>query len=87
MTTPDSIHDIVCQVIAEVIVDGGRQVDSIDGKHNLREDLQLDSLDLAVIVVRLAEKLGVDPFRQRRRPVRIVADFVDAYVEALSSTP
>ena len=66
MRTSDSTHDTVCEVIAQVMAESGRQASAIEDSHALRQELQLDSLDLAVIVVRLEEKLHVDPFRHQR---------------------
>ena len=84
MTTRHETHSTVCEVIAEVIADGGRPPNTIEDSQTLRQDLALDSLDLAVIVVRLEQKLDADPFRRRRRQVRTVGDLVDAYFEELS---
>jgi acyl carrier protein len=45
----------------------------------LADQLRIDSLDLAVIVVELERKTGRDPFRQFSGSVRTVGDLVAMY--------
>jgi acyl carrier protein len=46
-------------------------------------DEELDSLDLAIVVVTLEEELGVDPFREGREGVRTFGELVSAYIHTL----
>ena len=84
MTLRESTTDTICQAIAEVMREAGRIAPVIHREAAIREDLALDSLDLAVVVIRLQQQLGVDPFRQQRRRVRTVDDLVAIYDEALA---
>jgi len=74
-----NLRPIVCETIRQVLQDSGREAGDISADDTLREGLQLDSLDLAVVVVRLEQCLGVDPFRQHRQPVHTVRDLIRAY--------
>ena len=78
-----SIQQTVHEVLAQVLRDAGREVPPIDGDATLGETLKLDSLDLAVVVVQLESRLGVDPFRQQAQPVRTVGDLVTVYESAV----
>ena len=55
--------NIIFAAINEVLDESGRdQVRSIERGTSLRNDLGLDSLDLAVLTVKIEAKLGVDVF-------------------------
>ena len=55
--------DIVVRIINEVLEESGRDLlTSITRGTLLRNDLGLDSLDLAVLTVKIEAKLGVDVF-------------------------
>ena len=58
-----STLQIVQAIIGDVLEESGRQLlSNIDLKTRLRIDLDLDSLDLAVLTVKLEAKTGVDVF-------------------------
>ena len=86
MTKSSSTRESVERVIVSVMQDAGRSVEGLASDDRLREDLQLDSLDLAVVVIRLQDELGVDPFRQSRRTVRTIEDLIDVYTGELTTT-
>jgi acyl carrier protein len=65
--------------VAQVLVDNGRAGAQVRDEDNLRDGLNLDSLDLALVVVRLEQALGIDPFRRRGGPVRTVGDLTEVY--------
>jgi acyl carrier protein len=80
MTVKSTVTSEICEVAKEQGVTITQLPDSV----NLTES-GLDSLGLAIVVVRLEDKLGVDPFRASQDvsfPVT-VADFVKAYEDAL----
>lgn len=52
---------------------------SIEASSALRSDLQFDSLDIAVLLVRLEDRLGVDPFLTTGRVIGTVGELVQAY--------
>ena len=55
--------NIILAAINEVLEESGRdQVSGIERGTLLRNDLGLDSLDLAVLTVKIEAKLGVDVF-------------------------
>ena len=55
--------NIILAVINEVLEESGRdQVSEIARGTQLRNDLGLDSLDLAVLTVKIEAKMGVDVF-------------------------
>ena len=53
--------------------------------HLLMGELELDSLDLAVLVVTLDKELGIDPFQDGSATARTLGDVVDVYRQALGS--
>ncbi len=77
----------VHETIAQILTDNGREATAIRDNDLLREELGFDSLDLAVLVVRLAQRLGVDPFRTKRLKVRSVGDLAAVYVAELETSP
>ena len=83
----NTLRNEVRRTIAEVARDAGREINQIEEGDLLRETLGLDSLDLAVVVVRLEQKLGIDPFRVRQRSLRTVGDLISAYEEILQTSP
>jgi acyl carrier protein len=87
----DRIHDAVTQVINRLLTDTGRPARTIQDGDTLTGTLELDSLDLAVMVVGLEQALGVDPFRSGARAVPTVGELVEVYraamAEPLKGTP
>lgn len=86
MSAADHPAEVIKETIVRVLREGGREDPAIADDDLLRESLDLDSMDLAVIVVRLEQQLGVDPFRTRRTPVHTVADLIAQYQQSLSQT-
>lgn len=67
-------------VLTEVIVSKGLIVPSLEDATELLDGpLGLDSLDLAVVVVRLTEVAGRDPFAEGFVPFRTVGELVRLY--------
>ena len=80
-----SVHETIVDTIQNVLRDSGRQAPDMDRETSFAESIKLDSLDFAVVVVQLEQKLGVDPFRDGAQPVQTVGQFVDLYNSALAS--
>jgi acyl carrier protein len=56
-------HELVLVVINEVLEESGREpVQSVERATQLRSDLGLDSLDLAVLSVKIESRVGIDVF-------------------------
>lgn len=72
----------VAAVIDQVLRDSGRSVRAWRPEESLMGDIGLDSLDLAVVVVQLEQRVGVDPFRSGSGGVRTFGDFVARYESA-----
>lgn len=76
---PSPAAAAIHETIAQILSDNGREARTVRDADLLRETLGFDSLDLAVLVVRLEQRLGVDPFRTKRLKVRSVGDLAAAY--------
>ena len=70
------------KTISQVLADRGQPVAQIKEADSLTGTLGMNSLDLAVIVVRLEQQLGVDPFRDGRPMVATFGELVSLYEEA-----
>jgi acyl carrier protein len=73
--------------IHRILTDSGRQAPPCREQDRLGDDLGLDSLDQAMLVVSLEQRLRVDPFRAGRGLVRTFGELVTVYQEALDSKP
>jgi acyl carrier protein len=78
-----SVRDQVAATVNQVLVESGRSSRELTDADSLTGDLALDSLDLAVVVVQLEQRLGVDPFRNGARGVRTFGDLVTRYAESI----
>lgn len=76
----DTLRGEITQVVREILDNAGRPAPEVlrDEDH-LTDQLRLDSLDFAVMVVELERRLGGDPFRAGGPPVRTLGDFIDRY--------
>ncbi|MCA9191809.1 MAG: hypothetical protein KDB03_08605 [Planctomycetales bacterium] len=70
----------ILESINEVLQDGGRKpLPSICRSDRLREDLELDSLELAVLTVKLEAITGIDVFA--KGIAKTIGDVEDRLVE------
>jgi acyl carrier protein len=83
-STDGSVRERLVQVVNRIRTDSGRSPLEVSDEHTLSEQLDLDSLDLAVLVVQAEQQLGVDPFRQRTSGVRTFGDLVRLYQQAVA---
>jgi acyl carrier protein len=67
--------DVLVEVNRIRAATGKRALAKLLAKDQLRDDLELDSLDLAELTVRLQAKFGVDVFAKRN--LRTVGDVVE----------
>ena len=85
MATQKNVRDVAEKVIHRVLTDTGRPTRDLEDDDTLIDSIGLDSLDLAVLVVRLEEHLGVDPFREGAEPVRTFGALVSLYEARLAA--
>jgi acyl carrier protein len=74
-----SIRQTILATLAQVQTDRGRTPSVPQDSDRLTQTLGFDSLDLAVIVVRLEQQLGCDPFREGRPLVATFGELVALY--------
>ncbi len=79
MNPTSDIRATAERVIHRILSDSGRETRLIEDADELVDSLQLDSLDLAVMVVGLHQELGIDPFRAGAAPVRTFGELVAVY--------
>lgn len=73
--------ETILNVIDEVATESEKTLGDDFGDDTVLLESGLDSLDFAIIVARLEEQLGEDPFAAMAEPVypRTLADFVTIY--------
>lgn len=59
-----SMSDLVIDTIREVMVENQRAVTELKPETQILAETSLDSLDLAIVVVKMEIKTGKDPFKQ-----------------------
>ena len=80
----EQVAEIVRGTVASVMRERGLDTAGIQDEARLSDTLGLKSMDLAQIVLRLEDDLGVDPFRQMPiTSIRTVGDLVQAYAITL----
>lgn len=86
MDSHEKIRTVVQGAIQQALDHAGRPRRSYEDDDVLVDELGLDSLDLAHVVVLLDQELGVDPFRKPGVVIRTFGDLVRAYREQKEST-
>ena len=83
-----SIESVITSHIHQIAAESGRLVAPLSHELSLR-DSGLDSLALAILVARLEEALGLDPFTDTDEPSYpvTVGDFIKLYENAVQSSP
>ncbi len=59
-----SMNDLVIDTIREVMAENQRSVTDLKPETQILAGTSLDSLDLAIVVVKMEIKTGKDPFKQ-----------------------
>lgn len=79
----ENVTDVVVAVIRGVVREQYPEVEEVRAEQGLVEDLGLKSLDLARIVAKLDNELGVDPFSEAVAitSIRTVGDLCEAYCQ------
>ncbi|TFV76106.1 acyl carrier protein [Blastococcus sp. CT_GayMR19] len=80
MTDLAHVREVITREITDLFVEEGKPVPKLQDDDILLES-GLDSLGFAVIVTRLEESLGYDPFTVMDEPVypQTLGEFVDIY--------
>jgi hypothetical protein len=75
-----SVRSLIARELEQVAAEHGRALAPLTDELSLLES-GLDSLGLAVVVIRLADSLGIDPFRSGRsvEPPVTFGEFVRMY--------
>ena len=82
---PESAARVAIErVLGNVLRDAGRDVPTLTDELLLADQLRLDSLDFAVVVVALEKELGVDPFRTQSPRIRSFGELVQLYEQVLA---
>ena len=76
----ERIRETVIESLSAVLRNAGRDApETILDTHTLADELRIDSLDFAVVVVDLERRLGMDPFRQTGGSIRTVGELIQRY--------
>lgn len=82
-SSDQTIRQTICSTITKVRTDSGREILELSDEHQLTGEIELDSLDLAQLVVALEKELGVDPFRDGSATARTLGELVAVYSQAI----
>jgi acyl carrier protein len=77
------ISTVILESLRDYLIEKNLHIPATFGLESifLQGDLQMDSLDLAIFLLLLEEKIGQDPFRGGFRSFVTVADLVKIYEE------
>jgi len=78
----EDMSSIVARAIEEVMVENRKPKVAFDGNSRILSDLGLDSLNLALLIVKLEERTGRDPFRDGFQNFQTVGELVTLYQKA-----
>ena len=85
MTDREQLTKTILDTIREVLIEKGLTPSNLSLETHLDAIKGIESLDWAVIVVRLEDSTGVDPFSQGlSRELRTANDLVEIYQSQLS---
>lgn len=82
-SSDQTIRETLCSIINKVRTDSGREQMELLDEHQLTGEIELDSLDLAQLVVAIEKELGVDPFRDGSATARTLGELVAVYRQAI----
>lgn len=77
------VYQLVEAETRQLLADKGVDVSVIKTDSQFFRDLQMDSLDLATLIVNLEQKFGVDPFRKGFITFLTVGELAHIYQDAL----
>ena len=79
------LRERIVAAIDGILSGRGKSARAWTDEDSLMQAMDLDSLDLAVLVVTLEEELGVDPFRDGRAAVQTLGQLTAVYESALGT--
>jgi acyl carrier protein len=82
----EDLYPVVTRAIEEVLDENRKPRVAFDRKSRILQDLDLDSLNLALLIVKLEERTGRDPFRDGFENFQTVGELVDLYQKADART-
>ena len=77
------VREKIGNAINQVRSDSGRAPRVFDDNDTLFSDIELDSLDMATVIVHLEQDLGFDPFCETTATVQTFGDLVELYQSRL----
>lgn len=81
MLDKEQLTGTLLEIIKETLESRKRPVPPLGPTTPIDRTLGLDSLDWAVVVVRLEDVTGIDPFQKGvSRELRVVSDLVEVYL-------
>lgn len=80
MTSSTAVREVILMEITDLFAEDGKEAPALTDQDVLLES-GLDSLGFAVLVTRLEDSLGYDPFTEMDEPVypQTLGDFVEIY--------
>jgi acyl carrier protein len=85
MAYREELGETIINVIQEVLAQKGIPPIALRLDSKIDENLGLESLDWAVVVTTLEEKIGIDPFqRGLRQDLHTLGDLVDVYLSEMN---
>jgi len=73
--------DLVVETINEVLRESGLEISEMTPETNILHDTSLDSMGLAIVVVKLEEKTGKDPFIEGFKNFHTIKDLANLYAK------
>lgn len=82
MSSTPAVREVVVQEISTLLEEGGRPVPALDDDDVLMQ-AGLDSLSFAILITRLEDRFGYDPFTEMEVPVypRTLQELTSVYAE------
>jgi len=83
MKAKEEFESVILSIVGETLAAKDRAISNLGPDSPLNEQLGLDSLDWAAVVVRLEMETGIDPFAHGTTgDLKTISDLVDLYVAA-----
>lgn len=73
------MNQLIIETIQEVMIENERPQSSLKPETCILAETSLDSLDLAIVIVKLEEKTGKDPFKQGFIPFSTIQELANLY--------
>ncbi len=86
MTTKDEITAAVKTIFRDTVKLEPEKIDALTTGTHLRDDLELDSLDMIEVVYELEEKFDVQIPEERVKEIQTFGEIIDGLHEALTAS-